>query len=120
VDLAQYRGKMVVVQYWATWCEPCKADMSRLKELLTRYGRTKGFTVIGVNLDHDTSDVAAFLKQEKLPWEQLYEPGGLESRLANEMGILTLPTMLLIDKSGRVLSRNVHVGELEAELRKLK
>jgi hypothetical protein len=49
----------------------------------------------------------------------LYEAGGLESRLANELGVVTLPTMLLIDKTGRVARRNIHSGELEAEISRL-
>jgi hypothetical protein len=63
--------------------------------------------------------VTKFVQQAKLPWVQLYEPGGLESRLANEMGVLTLPTMILLDGQGRVLNRNIHISEVESELRKL-
>jgi hypothetical protein len=57
------------------------------------------------------------MKSNRLPWPQLYEQGGLDSRLANELGILTLPTMLLVDKQGKVINRNLHVTELERELK---
>jgi thiol-disulfide isomerase/thioredoxin len=116
VDLSQLRGKTVLVQYWATWCEPCKADMAQLKDLLSKYGKS-GFVVLGVNLDSKKQDLADFLKQNPLPWVQIYEPGGLDSRLANEMGILTLPTMILIDDKGNVVNRNLHVTQLENELK---
>ncbi len=119
LDLARLRGKTVLIQYWATWCEPCKADMVELKKLQARYAK-KGFIVLGVNLDNEPRDLVTFLKKNPLPWHQLYEPGGLESRFANEMGILTLPTMFLVDAKGRVVNRNIHVGELETELRKLR
>ena len=118
VDLARYRGKTVLVQYWATWCEPCITDMARIKELVTKYAK-QGFTVIGVSLDSQRADVAKFAQGNRLTWPQIYEPGGLESRLANEMGILTLPTMILVDKNGRVVNRGIHVTELDAELGKL-
>jgi thiol-disulfide isomerase/thioredoxin len=118
VDLRQFRGKVVLIQYWATWCEPCKADMAALKELLTKYG-SGGFQVIGVSLDSRREDLAGFLSNNRVPWPLIYEEGGLDSRPANEMGILTLPTMILVDEQGRVVNRNVHVAELDRELQRL-
>jgi len=116
VDLAQYKGRTVLIQYWATWCQPCKADMLQLKDLQAKYGKA-GFSVVGVNLDTDKQDLAAFLKENPLPWAQIYEPGGLDSRLANELGILTLPTMILVDKQGNVVNRNIHVTQIENDLK---
>lgn len=117
VDLASYKGKVVLIHYWATWCEPCKTDMAQLKELKARYTKP-GFEIIGVNVDSNAKDVAEYLKQNRLPWAQVYEPGGLESRLANELGILTLPTMILIDEKGTVVDRNIHITQLDTELKK--
>ncbi len=118
VDISQYKGRIVLVQYWATWCEPCKSDMAVLKELKSKYAKAK-FEVLGVSLDNSREDVADFVKQERLPWVQIYESGGLESRLANEMGVLTLPTMILLDGQGRVVNRGIHISEVESELKKL-
>jgi len=116
VDLTRYRGRVVLIQYWATWCEPCKADMTTLKALVGLYGQ-QGFSVIGINLDQDREDAVAFLKKEPLPWANIYEPGGLESRLASELGVLTLPTMLLLDQQGKVVNRSIHASQVEAELK---
>lgn len=118
VRLAAFRGKVVLIQYWASWCEPCKSDMSALKDLLTKYGRS-GFGIIGVNLDNSPKDMAAYLADSPLPWPQIFEEGGLDSRPANELGILTLPTMILIDQEGKVVNRNVQVAELDRALNKL-
>ena len=118
VDLAAYRGKVVLIQYWASWCEPCKADMVTLKDLLARYGRS-GFSIIGVNLDSSLQKMGAYLAESRLPWPQIFEEGGLDSRPANELGILTLPTMILVDQQGKVVNRNIHVAELDRELKKL-
>lgn len=117
IDISQYRGRVTLVQYWATWCEPCKADMATIKDLLARYGKA-GFAVLGINLDSDKAELASYLKSNPLPWPQIYEPGGLDSKPANEMGILTLPTMLLLDEKGNVVNRNIHVGQIEDELKK--
>ncbi len=118
LNLSQYRGNVVLIQYWASWCEPCKTDMVMLKDLISRYGGD-GFSVVGVNLDDRSQDMAAFLASNKLPWLQIHEEGGLDSRPANEMGILTLPTMILVDKKGQVVNRNVHVAELDKEVKNL-
>ncbi|ADB17243.1 Redoxin domain protein [Pirellula staleyi DSM 6068] len=118
VDISSLSGKVVLVHYWATWCEPCKQDLDLIKDLQAKFGK-QGFTPVGVNLDSDARDLGAYLRTKTLPWPQLFEPGGLEGRLANEMGILTLPTMILVDREGKVVNRNINAGELDTELRKL-
>lgn len=118
VDLAAYRGKVVLIQYWATWSEACKADMAALKALLSKYARS-GFQIIGVNLDIRLEDMSAYLAETPVSWPQVFEEGGLDSRPANQLGILTLPTMLLVDQQGKVVDRNIQVAELDGELKKL-
>ncbi len=115
-SLAQLKNKVVLVQYWATWCQPCIADMPLLEKLREKY---KDFEVVGVNLDNDKQDMLAFLRENDPRWPQLYEEGGLESRFATEMGIQTLPTMILIDKQGKVVDRNIRAQELQTEVVKL-
>jgi thiol-disulfide isomerase/thioredoxin len=117
VDLAQLRGNLVIIHYWATWCEPCKQDMVKLRDLQAKYAKQR-LQIIGVNLDNDPKVASEFLRNARLPWDQAYEPGGLEGRLAVELGIFTLPTMILVGADGKVVNRNLHVGELENELAK--
>jgi thiol-disulfide isomerase/thioredoxin len=118
ISLEQLKGKTVLVHYWATWCEPCKEEFKTLKELQKKY-QSQGFTLVGVSLDSDAAALKTYLKTNPLPWPQLYETGGLDSRLANELGILTLPTMLLVDKTGKVVNRAAVTNQLDAELEKL-
>lgn len=115
VDIAAFRGNVLLIQYWASWCEPCKADMATIKELLGKYGRS-GFNVVGINLDSNLQDMTDYLAGNRLPWQQIREEGGLDSRPANELGIVTLPTMILLDRDGKVVNRNVHVAELDGDL----
>jgi TolA-binding protein/peroxiredoxin len=117
LNVAQYRGKVVLIHYWSTWCEPCINDMGKIKELFAQHG-SAGFAPVGVNLDSEKKALDNYLAENRLPWPQLYEPGSLDGRLANELGILTLPTMILIDRKGRVVNRNLNINELEAELKK--
>ena len=118
--LSNLRGKPVVVHYWATWCEPCKQDMKQLRRLLATYQRA-GLRVVGINVDRNKGDAESYLQQTQVPWTQLYEAGGLEgSRLAREFGVQTLPTMMLIDPSGRVVRHNVRAAELQSELERIR
>ena len=117
VDLASFRGKVVLIQYWNTWCGPCKADMPALKELMTKYGAS--FTVLGVSLDTNAKTLGSFLTENHLTWPQIFEEGGLDSRPANQLGILTLPTMILVDQQGKVVNRNIQMADVEGELKKL-
>ena len=117
VDLGEYAGKAVLIQYWATSCDTAKADMAAIKELVKKY--RPDFQVLGVSLDDRKPDLAAYLKENPLPWPQIHEEGALDGRLANEMGIITVPTMILIDKQGKVVRRAIEVAELDQELKKL-
>jgi thiol-disulfide isomerase/thioredoxin len=117
ISLNQYAGRTVLIHYWATWCEPCKQDMTLLRQLQAKYAK-QGFALIGVNLDSDRATAVSYLQRSALHWPQLYEPGGLDSRLATDLGILTLPTMILVGKDGKVLNRNIHAAELDEELGK--
>jgi len=115
VSLADFKNKKVVlIQYWATWCEPAKGDLPLLKDLVAKY---PGFAVIGVSLDSNEKSLRDYLDENPLPWPQIHDAAGLDGRLANEFGILTLPTMILVDTQGKVANRSVHAAELDAELK---
>jgi thiol-disulfide isomerase/thioredoxin len=115
VAIESLRGRPVLVHYWATWCEPCKVDIAQIRELYAKYGPKK-FAVVGIALDSNKSELAKFLAAKPIPWPQLHEAGGLDGRLAEELGVLTLPTMILIDADGKVVDRNLVITDLEKKL----
>lgn len=117
LSLRDLRGKVVLLHYWATWCEPCKRDLEKLKKLQSKYAK-QGFTLVGVSLDSDQQAVIAYIKQSRISWPQLFEKGGLDSRLADQLGIITLPTMILLDEKTKVIDRNIHVSQLDDALEK--
>lgn len=118
IDLRQYRGKPVVIQYWVSSYPACKAEHAVLKELYSDYGG-KRFEVLGVNLDYTREELLKYLEDNPLPWRQIHEPGGFDSRPANEMGVISLPLMLLLDKTGKVVDRSISAEDVEEELKKL-
>ena len=117
-SLDAYRGRVVVVNYWATWCEPCKKDMHLLKALDAKYAK-HGLSIVSISLDSDRKAMAAYLGANKMSWVHLNESAGLDGSLATQLGVLTLPKMLLIDKSGKVANRDAHAAGLDADLRRL-
>jgi len=118
VASAPYRGKIVLIHYWATWCDACKADMVLLKDFYVK-NSNRGFEVVGVCLDSAAAPAKQYLAQNRFPWKHLHEPGGLEGRLANEMGVMTPPLMILVDQTGKVVRDSIQVPELEAEVARL-
>jgi len=115
VAIESLRGMPVLVHYWATWCEPCKVDIAQIRELAAKYGPKK-FAVVGIALDSDKAQLQKFLQSKPIAWPQIHEAGGLDGRLAEELGVLTLPTMILLDAQGVVVDRNVVITELEKKL----
>jgi thiol-disulfide isomerase/thioredoxin len=120
IDAAQFKGKTLLVTFWASWADPVRRDLPELVKLYQKY-RGKDFAIVGVNLDNERNDLDAFLKEHPLPWPQIFEPGGIErSRYATEYGIIALPTMVLVESSGKVVNRNIRTAaELERQLEKV-
>jgi len=77
------------------------------------------FEILGVNLDLDSKPVPAYIAANRITWATLHEPGGLDSRLARQLGILSLPTMVLVDRRGNVISTEMTLADLKTELPKL-
>jgi len=115
VDVADHRGKVVLVLFWSTWCKPCTEDLPQIRELYRKH-HAAGFEIIGVNLDTARDPIGPFMKQHEVTWPQIYEPGGLESKPARSFGIISLPTMFLLDRTGKVLHRSASVEDLKSLL----
>ncbi len=119
VDVSKLRGKAVIVQYWTSSSEVCKSDHAVLSNLYKKYGGSRGLEIVGVNLDYSREEMLSYLKESRLPWPQLYESGGFESRYAHEMGVVTVPLMVLIGADGKVINDNIQAAEIEEALKKL-
>ena len=115
VDVSQYKGRVLLLSFWATWCVPCTQDLPQLRSLYEQY-RDRGFEIIGVNLDATVDPVRPYLAEHRVVWPQIFEPGGLASKPATTFGVISLPTMFLVDADGKVVNRNAAVADVKALL----
>jgi cytochrome c biogenesis protein CcmG/thiol:disulfide interchange protein DsbE len=104
LDLSAYRGKVVYLDFWASWCAPCRESFPWMQRMQQQYGRD-GFVVVAVNVDHERSDADRFLHDFAPNFRVEYDP---EGRLAERFGIGGMPTSVLIDRDGQVRRR--HAG----------
>jgi thiol-disulfide isomerase/thioredoxin len=119
LDSSKYRGKPVLIVFWASWASPVKADLPELVKLYEKY-HPRGLEIVGVALDNERTELDAFLKGNPMAWPQIYEPGGMDSRLAVDYGIILLPSMFLVDAEGKVVSRKLRTSaEVDRHLDKL-
>ncbi len=120
-DQSTLAGKIVLVDFWATWCGPCIAEIPNVLEQYQKY-HSKGFEVVGISLDQERAALEKFVTERKLPWPILFEPSegsGWQHPLASYYGISGIPTVILIGKDGNVVSLNARgerLGELLDEL----
>ena len=103
VSLADYRGKLVLLDFWATWCGPCITELPNIKEVYENY-HDKGFEIIGISLDTDEAALRTFIKENQLPWRQVFDGERWETPLAQQYGVRSIPAQFLIDREGTVIS----------------
>jgi thiol-disulfide isomerase/thioredoxin len=120
-NIASLKGKLIAVYYWASNCSNCVTDFARLKQLHTMYA-AKGLELVLVNLDDTAADATRYLQTNPVPGTQLFqaakEGGGFNSPLALQYGIQGLPTLFLVGRDGKVISRNMQMADLEDGIRK--
>ncbi len=108
LKLSDYRGKVVLLDFWATWCEPCRAEIPHFVELQDKYG-SQGFQIIGVSMDDSPDPVPAFYKQFKMNYPVVMG----NAQIGEEYGgVLGLPIAFVIDRQG--LIRAKHMGATDA------
>lgn len=118
-DWSDYRGKVVLVDFWATWCGPCLEEIPNLINLHERYS-SQGFDIVGINLDNEVAAAVNFLEDQALPWESVMSPGdGQQNTNAAELGVETIPFIMLVDDKGKVVAthlRGEKIGEVLGDM----
>ena len=118
LSLDAYRGKVVLVDFWATWCGPCVAELPNVLETYRTY-HARGFEIIGISLDKDLNVLTTFIKDHNMSWQQYFDGRGWENKLVAKYGIRSIPTTFLLDGKGRIVAKDLHGNALATELAKL-
>ncbi|MEE2706262.1 MAG: TlpA disulfide reductase family protein [Planctomycetota bacterium] len=122
LDWASYKGKVVLVDFWATWCGPCIRELPNVVENYEKY-HDRGFEVLGISLDTDRAKTEEFVEVRKIPWKSLFsddaKTNGWKHPMVTHYGIGGIPTVILVNQQGNVVSLNARgpeLGRLLAEL----
>ena len=115
ISLDDFKGQLVLIDFWASWCQPCRRENPELVEVYNRY-RTEGFTILGVSLDRKREDWIQAIETDKLDWHHVSELNYWNSTVAERYGVKSIPSNFLLDQNGTIIAINLGPAELDKKL----
>ena len=112
LSVANYKGKVVLVDFWATWCGPCVGEMPNVIKAYGKY-HDKGFEIIGVSLDESKGSLTDFIKKNNMPWPQYFDGKGWQNKLGAKYGINSIPMNYLVGKDGKIIDKELRGDALD-------
>jgi thiol-disulfide isomerase/thioredoxin len=118
LSIAKFKGKVVLVDFWATWCGPCRGELPNVLAAYKKY-HDKGFEIIGISLDRDENALKSFIKENGMVWPQYFDGLGWGSKLGQKYGITSIPMTFLLDQEGKIVATGLRGAMLDAQLAKM-
>ncbi len=118
VNLASFKGKYVLIDFWASWCGPCRRENPNVVKLYNQF-KNKNFTILGVSLDNKRENWMKAIADDQLTWNHVSDLAGWKNSAAQLYGVNSIPHTVLIDANGVIIARNLHADELAAKLGEL-
>lgn len=118
VSLSQLRGKVVLIDFWASWCGPCRKENPHVKKLYAQY-KDEGFEIFGVSLDRTKAAWVGAIEKDGLPWYHVSDLKGWQNEAAQLYGVRSIPHTVLIDAEGKIIARNLRGPSLDAKLKEI-
>ena len=118
LSLEQYRGTVILLDFWAVWCGPCIAEMPNVKQVYDKY-KDENFQIIGISLDQSRDTLVGYLEKEGITWPQVFDGNGWKNQVAQMYGISAIPHMYLIDGEGVIRKSGVRGHALEPAVAEL-
>lgn len=115
IRLSSMKGKVFLLDFWASWCGPCRMSNKGLVKLYNKY-RDKGFEILGVSVDEDVKDWKKAISKDKITWPQVNDTGGWDALAAVKWRVEALPSSFLVDKDGNVVAIDLDKKELEKKI----
>lgn len=118
LSIGKYEGKVVLLDFWASWCQPCKVEMPNVVRLHKKF-KSKGFEIIGISLDSDRNAFESYIKSAGMDWPQFFDGKGWQNEVAEKYKIRAIPATFLVDKQGKIRYRSLRGPDLEKAIEKL-
>lgn len=118
LSLSDLRGKYVLIDFWASWCGPCRRENPNVVRMYDTY-KDKGFEILGVSLDRDKGRWLAAIEKDQLTWQHVSDLKGWSNAVAQQYSIRSIPRTILLDPEGRIIAKNLRGASLEAKLQEL-
>jgi peroxiredoxin len=119
LSIANYKGKVVLIDFWATWCPPCRAELPNVVKTYEKH-HADGFEIIGISLDRaqDREKLVSFLKDKNMAWPQFFDGNYWQNKLAVKYGVNSIPATYLLDGQGIIIGKDLRGEDLEQAVAK--